>query len=320
MASTDPLQPLGSSNVNAENTHDPFYSPHDDLIYREQQRIMAEAANMDRDPAASPDFQAEKSENDEFNNISGNNPSSPLADGFDAPSIPLQAQPQQYGWRPPPLRVPNNRDDEDEESEYGDLEKGLTSKRDQRRCCCCSMKMCVVVTFSACLVLTLLGFFLWPRVPGIQLSGIFDDPNGSHVFDLSHAGKYDWQMGATANMSISNPNYIPWHVNSMDVVMRDLLTEQQIGTANLVSYTLNPQSYVAISVPIKAQYQTSNLTDPTLRNLVASCTGDRPALPVRWIMNFNIAGLSIFGNPSMELQGTWNCPSSVSVSDPLAAS
>jgi len=316
MASNDSSRPSDSIEPPATHTEDPFYSPHDDFVYREQQRIMAEAANMDRNPALSADVEVEDS-------VDGEVPSSQLIAGDRLQIRTPAARVQPTGWQPPPpLRIPKDRDDEDEDGDSdddGQLEKGRTVRPGQQRCCCCSMKMFVVVSFSVALVLTLIGFFLWPRLPGIQLDGIFDDPNGDHIFNLSTQGKYVWQMGATANISVNNPNYIPWRINRMDAVMKDLLTGQQVGSGKLVSYTLPGQSYVAVSVPIHAQYLTSNLTDPTLRHLVASCSGEHPALPVRWIMNFDIAGMNIFSTPSVELQGTWMCPPSVSVNDPLTA-
>jgi len=291
------------------DVHDPFYTPHDDLIYKEQQRILAEAANIDRNPSAD-DF--EEADSFPIDIDQQSHPASSLIETPPVKQLPI--------WRPPPLRIPKDRDDEEEtDDEDDEIDKEKAALDTKLRCCCCTMKTCVISTFSMALVLGLIMYFLFPRVPGIQIAGIFDDPSGTHVFDLSHPQMYVWQMSAVANLTVNNPNYIPWYINGMDVVLRDLVTGQQVGSAELYSYNLPAQAYVAVSVPVKAQYLTSNLTDATLRNLVAACSNNRPALPVRFIMNFNVAGLSLFGNSSMELQSTWSCPPSVSVQDPLGS-
>lgn len=187
---------------------------------------------------------------------------------------------------------------------------------EEARCCGCARMLCIAITSAVLLALAVLGFFLWPRLPSLRLNSI--STVGGEGFHFQN-NEGTWALNLAANVSVDNGNYIAWELNKVECQLLDRFTGKVLGTGELTSQSLPPRGLSNLRIPVVAKYKTANLTDPTLRDLVAACSDARPALPIRWIMQVDVAGLGLFVKPSVELEGMWKCPSNVTVNDPLLA-
>ncbi|KAK9696209.1 hypothetical protein K7432_012593 [Basidiobolus ranarum] len=224
---------------------------------------------------------------------------------------------------PLPTGLPENEETDLMNSKKGEIEKledeGSISKKKRkgvRPCCCCpgccSRKVCVIVTFLICILVGVVIWLLYPKVPSssietIQLSGT-PQVNNEQL-------PYFFNATLMIRVSMNNYNLIPISLSKLEAVGYDSNTNSEIGRGIAENVSLPGQRVTSFEFPYVLTYFFGNVSDPTWIHLARSCVPtlvnfpDRSAMAVRFMASMWFPILSWTGwVPKVTYQGNFVCP------------
>lgn len=188
-----------------------------------------------------------------------------------------------------------------------------TTKKRACRCCCgLRRRTCVFVSFGIMIVIILIAFFCWPRIPvaTINSASLVDGPYfGSNT---APSIKADWSL----NLQMDNrASFIPIKFGKISAIVNDALTLVQIGSGSMQDVSFSPGSIQAINFPIAINYATLQYTDSTWQDLYKACgpqqVGQSVALQISFTITFELYLLAWTGyKPSVVAtpSGNFGCP------------
>ncbi|GAN01240.1 hypothetical protein MAM1_0005c00672 [Mucor ambiguus] len=151
----------------------------------------------------------------------------------------------------------------------------------RRRCCCCwGRRAWVMLAFLAVLVVTVLVFFFWPRIPLIRIEGaintiptkVTQTQQGGRTSNV--AFESTWLLNITMD---NRRNFFTTRFNRIHIIAKDAMTGLLIGKglnnnveAGIVVY-LPGKAISTIQLPISVNYQARDSTDATFSNLMRAC-------------------------------------------------
>ncbi|ORX87639.1 hypothetical protein K493DRAFT_306862 [Basidiobolus meristosporus CBS 931.73] len=197
-----------------------------------------------------------------------------------------------------------------------DLEKPAKKGRGVWPCCCCpgccSRKVCVITTFLTCMIIGVVIWLLYPKVPSssietIQLSGS-PQVNNEQL-------PYFFNATLIIRVSMNNYNLIPITLSKLEAVGYDSNTNSEIGKGIAEHVSLPGQRVTSFEFPYVLTYFFGNVSDPTWIHLARSCVPtlvnfpDRSAMAVRFMASMWFPILSWTGwVPKVTYQGNFVCP------------
>ncbi|RKP27231.1 hypothetical protein SYNPS1DRAFT_21198 [Syncephalis pseudoplumigaleata] len=241
--------------------------------------------------------QTEKPAADVWDFPDGARPSRTTAPGMHTPSAA-----HAYGSRPPVVgAAPTGPILDPTGPAYGKFKL-------ERRCCGCRQRYCIITTFFTLLVVALILFFAWPRLPTATVSSITTTTGmsinmpGNTPIDVTTGMQGKWSVV----LSVENGNFIPWPFKTVRVDVTDphLLSNAKIGTGSLNGVKLS-RGFTGLKVPVTIKYHASNATDPALVGMSNACDNGQP-VSLNFSIFFQVAGLSFFKSTSTAT-ASYNC-------------
>ncbi|KAH8550317.1 hypothetical protein BGW37DRAFT_558371 [Umbelopsis sp. PMI_123] len=194
------------------------------------------------------------------------------------------------------------------------LSLSLPSKRKnaKRNCCGISRKVCVYFWFAFIVVVGVVWYFVWPRIPTLYVGGasLNSDPvwsNVSSVYSLQTA----WNINFTADNSV---NWVPTQIRDMHFLAYDPLSGATFGSADTGHIVLAPRVQTIITIPMNIAYNTTSVTDATFQNLYNACgpqksgNDSQQILRIAFTVTHYIAGIAWSTSASIMPDGTFACP------------
>ncbi|EPB88647.1 hypothetical protein HMPREF1544_04519 [Mucor circinelloides 1006PhL] len=148
------------------------------------------------------------------------------------------------------------------------------------RCCCWGRRAWVIITFLMVLMIAVLVFFFWPRIPLIRIEGaintiptkVTQTQQGGRTSNV--AFESTWLLNITMD---NRRNFFTTRFNRIQIIAKDAMTGLLIGKglnnnveAGIVVY-LPGKEISTIQLPISVNYQARDTTDTTFSNLMKAC-------------------------------------------------
>lgn len=193
-------------------------------------------------------------------------------------------------------------------------------KRNRACCCCCHTRVgalcCALLMVSFILGLALAVFFLWPRIPNIQLHSITQQGTStaiqsagfSQLFKTTPTGTL--QANVQINLIVTNPNYIDLVISSLKLtggLHSSALTLPEFLTGNISrSITLLAQNKSPFNIPVQLTIPTNH--GPSLAGLAQICA-ERQDISIPYTIKLSLALLSWTGyHPTVSDSYSFPCP------------
>lgn len=148
------------------------------------------------------------------------------------------------------------------------------------RCCCWGRRAWVIITFLMVLMIAVLVFIFWPRIPLIRIEGaintiptkVTQTQQGGRTSNV--AFESTWLLNITMD---NRRNFFTTRFNRIQIIAKDAMTGLLIGKglnnnveAGIVVY-LPGKEISTIQLPISVNYQARDTTDTTFSNLIKAC-------------------------------------------------
>lgn len=193
-------------------------------------------------------------------------------------------------------------------------------KRNRACCCCCRTRLgalcCALLMVAFILGLALAVFFLWPRIPSIQLQSINQQGTSTSIqnSDFTQLFKVapdnSLQAGVQINLIVTNPNYIDLVVNSLQ-----LSGSLKSSTANVPNFlsgsiarpvTLKSMRNSPFNIPVRLTFPSNYAT--TLLELAQVCN-EKQEISIPYSIKLSLALLSWTGyQPTVSDTFSFPCP------------
>ncbi|KAL0140933.1 hypothetical protein V8B55DRAFT_1385726 [Mucor lusitanicus] len=154
------------------------------------------------------------------------------------------------------------------------------AKDADRRCCCWGRRAWVILAFLMVIMVSVLVFVFWPRIPLIRIEGaintiptkVTQTQQGGRTSNV--AFESTWLLNITMD---NRRNFFTTRFNRIQIIAKDAMTGLLIGKglnnnveAGIVVY-LPGKEISTIQLPISVNYQARDSTDATFSNLMRAC-------------------------------------------------
>jgi len=164
------------------------------------------------------------------------------------------------------------------------------------RCLCCGPLVCCIICLLVLLAIGLTAFFLWPRVPNVELL------NANNQVSVQTSGfRGVWNV----SVAVDNKNYIDWTFDKIETTVYDSVADQQIGNGTLSDFVLTKRTNTTISIPTTISY--AGHAGDTVMAHFSQCGGSNSSVLLRYNVKFGIKGLSWLLSPSVDKMDTYHC-------------
>jgi hypothetical protein len=174
--------------------------------------------------------------------------------------------------------------------------------------CYCGIRRrtCLFIAIGVCVFIALLLFFIWPRIPSIELEPIRIIERTSFTPSSYSSGstfKGKWEV----NFSLDNGNFVPWsfEIMSVTVYFTETIGDTLIGSGRLRGLE-PPHGESTVSIPVDIYYSGSVASDVVLIAMNNSCTNGTH-LQIRLHVEMRMSGLGLEG--SKDFRGYYACKS-----------
>ncbi|RCH88482.1 hypothetical protein CU097_006105 [Rhizopus azygosporus] len=154
----------------------------------------------------------------------------------------------------------------DKESMIEELSKKRKRKRKQR---CCGLKSAIATVVLLLVILAIICYFVWPRVPNLSVADV--DDNVDIQVNLNTTKKSistQWKMNLTADNSA---NWVPTRITSIDLQIYDESTTANFGNGSSGFMILPPRKRTSIIIPMTIHYEPDSVNDTTFQHLYNAC-------------------------------------------------
>ncbi|KAI8138977.1 hypothetical protein BJV82DRAFT_628600 [Fennellomyces sp. T-0311] len=152
----------------------------------------------------------------------------------------------------------------------------FNKKRPRRRWCGMRRRFFAAIVILFCALVTLIWFFVWPRVPRFTYIDVESPSYPQHNITEEPFFNGSWILNMTADNS---DNWIPTHIRDMAVTVIYRDTNQAFGYGNSGKMQLRPRAIHLVEIPISIYYK-ADVGDPTLNALSSACGSARNTAPV----------------------------------------
>ncbi|KAJ1982675.1 hypothetical protein H4R35_000198 [Dimargaris xerosporica] len=197
--------------------------------------------------------------------------------------------------------------------------------RFRRYCCCCcrtrrSTIICAIVTVVILIGVAITLFFVWPRIPDVQVTGVTLSSTGAEG-----SGQLNRRQGILASaadaslplyfqITAYNPNYIPWTVHNITVtgsLPLDSSSTFPLGQGALASSVTFPKfADTRFELPFTLKLNpTETGFDEAAKQFVAKCVGSSSSpLKFTYQAEVDIQGIGWLYKPTIENSASFDCP------------
>ncbi|KAI8323566.1 hypothetical protein GQ54DRAFT_309925 [Martensiomyces pterosporus] len=184
--------------------------------------------------------------------------------------------------------------------------------------CCCAARYCVAISFVAIILLFLMGFFVWPRVPTLSISSLMALQPAQVIYDVDHS-MFGLRMPLRINYEIHSGNFYPLVISRVHVAGFDGVTGNKIIDAVVTKLPVAPQQLQFYSSTAWLSYLTSDMADPALVDLFGKCAPKSAGLPrseaersgkltIRFQISVDVMNLGWLRQPIVTLNQQVECP------------
>ncbi|KAI8348024.1 hypothetical protein EDC96DRAFT_448853, partial [Choanephora cucurbitarum] len=151
------------------------------------------------------------------------------------------------------------------------------------------------VVLSTWILLFLIAYICWPRIPRIHIV----NKKADRVGDPADWGprqqpyfKAEWQLNITLD---NHSSFVPTLIQTMHIILKDRDTLQPFAWSTTDSFQLMPQKSTVMTINLQVDYEPPNITDVTFENLYNACgpqiPAESPALNITMQTTIHISGL-----------------------------
>lgn len=193
----------------------------------------------------------------------------------------------------------------------------LPKKKKGKELCGLRYRTIALILFLWIVIIIIIWYFVWPRVPNLSISQVNDDTDIKVVTNSTKKSfSTQWNVSITADNSV---NWVPTRFNSINLELFDTKTLVKFGYGSSGFMVLKPKKKSTFSVPVAIFYQTDSLNDTTFQDLYNACgvqiSSNVPSenrqdmLNVTLLATYHIAG--IVWNPTRNIiVRSLTCPTS----------
>ncbi|KAJ1984106.1 hypothetical protein H4R34_000859 [Dimargaris verticillata] len=207
---------------------------------------------------------------------------------------------------------------------YGDPLPPRRSRFRRYCCCCCRTRrstiICAIVTVIILIGVAITLFFVWPRIPDVQVTGVTLSSTGTEG-----NGQLNRRQGILASVADAslplyfqitayNPNYIPWTVHNITVtgsLPLDSSSTFSLGQGALTSSVTFPKfANTSFELPFNLKLDPSESEfDEAAKQFVAKCIGSSSSpLKFNYQAEVDIQGIGWIYKPKIENSASFDCP------------
>ncbi|KAJ9049053.1 hypothetical protein DSO57_1028562 [Entomophthora muscae] len=193
-------------------------------------------------------------------------------------------------------------------------------KRNRACCCCCRTRLgalcCALMMVGLILGLALATFFLWPRIPNIQLHSITQQGTSTSIQNSSFSNLFKstpdntLQANVQINLIVTNPNYINLVITSLKLTgglhssainIPEFLTGGISRSISLIAQKKSP-----FNIPVQLAFPSNHAT--ALVSLAQVCA-EKQEISIPYTIKLSLALLTWTGyQPSVSDTYSFPCP------------
>lgn len=146
----------------------------------------------------------------------------------------------------------------------------LSRKKQNRKYCCgLTLRSILFILFICIAIITVIWYFVWPRIPTLSLQDIDNIGNIQVVTNsTTKSMSATWRLNITAD---NTNNWVPTRFRSIDFTIRDDETHELFGNGSITKFTLPGRKVSSILVPMTIYYASDIANDTTFQDLYNAC-------------------------------------------------
>ncbi|KAI8636110.1 hypothetical protein BD408DRAFT_448679 [Parasitella parasitica] len=175
----------------------------------------------------------------------------------------------------------------------------MKKRKQKKRCCGVRYRTIAFIAVIFAAIIAVVWYFVWPRIPEMTLDDVDNVGSIQVVTNTTEKSmSTSWLLNMTADNSA---NWVPTHINSLDVSITDDKSLQSFGNGSLSSFTLPARAKSAVYIPIEIYYASDTANDTTFQDLYNACgvqvTSNMPfenqqdVLNITLHLTYHIAGI-----------------------------
>ncbi|KAI7870778.1 hypothetical protein BDF14DRAFT_1769704 [Spinellus fusiger] len=194
------------------------------------------------------------------------------------------------------------------------LGHGDTSTQNKRKKKRKGRQRAIALVCFLCILAGIIGFFVWPRFPTLQLAGSDVISKTEWTTNTTRSMKTAWQLNFTAD---NTENWIYTHLSNIAVTITDLHSLEQFGQGMSGPLVLASRKYQPISIVMDIFYSTTSQDDRTFQDLYNACgvqvknpvpAGQQEALQVIFHITYSIVGIAWTKTGTLQPKNGFVCP------------
>jgi hypothetical protein len=169
-----------------------------------------------------------------------------------------------------------------------DLPPRSKKRKLPKSCCGFSFWICIPFWIGFAIVVTIIWYFCWPRVPNLSFgdASVKDGPVWGP--DTNPSLQSDWYVNITIDNS---ENWIPTRINNIVFNVLDTNTQKFVGGGNTNAFTIPGRSIQTLNVTVSINYTASSTTDQTFTDLYSACGPQKVGAPPPLSIDFQVGNL-----------------------------
>lgn len=169
-----------------------------------------------------------------------------------------------------------------------DLPRRSKKRNLPKSCCGISCRVCIPIWIALAIVVVLVWFFCWPRVPVLTLGSATVKDGPVWGPNDKPSLQSDWFV----NITIDNTaNWVPTRINDIAFNVLDTNTQQVVGTGNTNALTLPGRSVQILNLTVAINYTATSQTDQTFTDLYSACGPQKMGAPPQLSIDFQVCAL-----------------------------
>jgi hypothetical protein len=180
-------------------------------------------------------------------------------------------------------------------------------------CCRCTIGCCLLTTLLILIILGVTAFFVWPRIPNVELYSATPITLPEVNLDALRTGQaLSFSSRWNVTIGVDNKNYIAWHFDEITGTLIDPSTSREVGNGSLTDFTLSPRENITMTIPVDfaytAQNGTGGLVDPIIGRILTTCISRSSKLSMLLRIQVVIPVIRWFTKPTFERDINIDCP------------
>jgi len=215
----------------------------------------------------------------------------------------------------------NKRDDANIHVEEDEERSMKPPRKHSRICFCCPCWLCLVITLSIIVIIGVLTYIFWPKIPDANINGIElanNEGRNSIRYQLPSGvdGRGGIELDLNVNINVQNDNF--YDINVKDINTRIFIQTEDIpktliGEGNKEDIKFEKHSSTDFMLPLTVKYYMEG-ADPTLLYLLKTCSRHEP-INIQYEVEIGLPFVGMFYKPKVHGVEAFTCPENGGIGD-----